>query len=180
MTQDLVDRLNSQVEKQIHGPQREQILKQLEQDPSADSLAQFTYNTIVAIDNQASSRGAPLDIDVLLGVATETFDILIEILEAMGVQFNPDEMRDEALIKLIMLHMKAVENDPEEKAAAQELLMQLTQDGTMGASMDYIGNKASANTEEMINAGNQMTGPQKNPMAAGVEQGLMQPQGVPR
>jgi len=178
MTQDLVDRLNAQVERKIHGPAREKILKRLEQDPSTDALAEFVYNTIISIDKQAESRGAPVDIDVLMGVATETIDRLLEIMEAMQIEFDADEMREETLLKIVMLHMKAVEGDPEEKAAAEELLMALSADGTMQASMNHIEAKASASPEEMAQAGQAMLAPKQKPLAAGVQKGLMQPTGV--
>ena len=173
MSQELVNRLVSQVEKHIHGPQREQILSQLEQNPTADALAEVTYKTIMGIDKQAADRGAAVDIDVLLGVATETIDMLIEIMQAMGIELNVDEMREETLLKLVMLHMQAVEGDPEEKAAAEELLVALTADGTMESSMRHISEKADASTEQMQMAGQQMAEPQRKPLAAGVQQGLM-------
>jgi hypothetical protein len=175
MTQDLVDRLSAQVEQRIHGPEREKILKRLEQDPSADALAEFVYNTILSIDQQADNRGAPVDIDVLMGVATETIDRLVEILEAMAVEFDPDEMREETLLKIVMLHMKAVEGNPEEKAAAEELLLALTEDGTMQNSMDHVSGKASASDEQMAAAGQSMLAPKQKPLSAGVQKGLMQP-----
>lgn len=173
MTQDLVNRLVSQVEKHIHGPQREQLLKKLEANPTADTLAEATYNTIVAIDAQASQRGAGVSLDVLLGVATETIDMLIEIMQAMGIQLNPDEMREETLLKIVMLHMEKVGDDPEEKAAAEAVLAQMVDDGTMGESMDHIVSKADASPDEIIAAGGGPPGPQKKPMAAGIQQGLM-------
>ena len=80
-----------------------------------------------------------------------------------------------------MLHMKTVEDDPEEKAAAQELLAAMTADGTMKQSLDYVASKASASPEEMATAGQAMLGPKQKPLAAGVQKGLMQPsKGVPQ
>ena len=174
MSQELVNSLVSQVEQHLHGPAREQILGQLEQNPTADTLAEITYKTIMGVDQQASQRGAPVEIDVLLGVATETIDLLIEIMEAMGVQFKPEEMREETLIKIVLLHMQAVEGDPEEKAAAEELLAQLTSDGTMDQAMAHINKQADASPEQMQAAGQQMAAPKLNPVSAGVRQGLMQ------
>ena len=174
MTQQLVNTLVSQVEQHIHGESREQILSQLEQNPTADTLAKVTHDTIMSMDQQAEERGAPLDIEVILGVATETIDLLIEIMEAMGVDLNLDEMREETLIKLVMLHMQMVEGDPEEKAAAQEMLIALSADGTMEQSMMHINKKADASEDQMQAAGTAMAAPKPNPVAAGVRQGLMQ------
>ena len=174
MSQELVNSLVTQVEQHIHGPAREQILAQLSENPTADTMAEITHSTIMAMDQQAAERGAPLDIDVLMGVATETIDMLIEILEAMGAEVNPDEMREETLLKTVMLHMKEVEGDPEQQAAAQELLAVLGADGTLEQSMDHINQKASASKEEMQMVGQQMAAPQPKPVAAGVRQGLMQ------
>ena len=92
----------------------------------------------------------------------------------MGVKVNTDEMREETLLKTVMLHMKHVEGDPEQKAAAEELLIALSADGTMEQSMMHINEKADASTEQMAAAGQQMAAPQPKPVAAGVRQGLMQ------
>ncbi len=173
MTQDLVNRLNAQVSDQIHGPAREKILSQFEGSPDAETMAEVTYRIVIDVDSQANSRGAPLGIDVLMGVATETIDTLIEMLQAMGVTLNEDEMREETLIRVVMLHGESVKDDPEEKAAAQELLAQLTDDGTIQGAMNHIGEKADKTPEEIMAAGQQMAGPQQNPLAAGVQQGLM-------
>ena len=174
MTQQLVDSLITQVEQHIHGQAREDILARLSENPTADTMAEVTHTTIMEMDRQAADRGAPLDIDVLMGVATETIDMLIEILEAMGVKVNVEEMREETLLKTVMLHMKHVEGDPEQKAAAEELLIALSADGTMEQSMMHINKKADASTEQMAAAGAQMASPQPKPVAAGVRQGLMQ------
>lgn len=171
--QELVTSLVKQVEQHIHGRAREEILAKLEQSPTADTMAQIVYDLVMLMDQQASTRGAPLGVDVLMGVATETIDMLIEIMEAMGIKPNVDELREETLIKIILLHMKAVEDDPEEKAAAQELLAELTSDGTMDQVMDHIGQRANMSSEQMQMAGQSMAGPRQNPVAAGVRQGLM-------
>ena len=174
MTQALVDKLVSQVERHIHGRGRDEILQKLEQNPTADTVAEVTHTTIMDIDTQAAQRGAPLDIEVLLGVATEIIDMLIEIMDAMGIQAVADELREESLIKVALLHMKTVEGDPEQVAAAEEMLATLVQDGTMDMSLNHISEKASAEEGQMRAAGRQMAGPSRNPISAGVERGLMQ------
>ena len=174
MSQDLVNRLVSQVEKTLHGPAREQILGQLEQNPTADAVAEITYQIVTGLEGQAEQGGAPVELDILMGVATETIDMLVEIMEAMGIKLNPEEMGEESLMKMVLLHMKAVEGDPEQKAAAQELLASLAEDGTVDETMAHINGKASASPEEMQAAGAQMGAPQRKPVAAAVQQGLME------
>ncbi len=173
MSQQLVDSLNKQVEQKIHGEGRDQILAQLEQDPTAKTLGTVTYEVVMAVDTQAAERGAPVDLDVLMGVATETIDMLIEIMQAMGIELVPAEMQEEALLNLVMLHMQAVEGDPEQKAAAEELLIALDADGTLDSSMEHINEKADASPEQMAQAGLSMGAPKQKPLAAGVKQGLM-------
>ena len=174
MSQQLVDSLNKQVEQHLHGKAREGILAQLEQAPTPDTMAQIVYELMSLMAQQAEGRGAGLEIEVLMGVATEAIDILIEILEAMGQAGNPDELREETLIKVLLIHMAEVENDPEEKAAAQELLAEITGDGTLQSTMDHINSKAGASPEQMQQAGAAMVQPQQKPLAAGVQRGLMQ------
>lgn len=173
MSQAQVDKLNKQVEQHIHGRKREQILDQFSRNPTADAVASITYDLIRKMDEQASQRNSPLELDVLMGVATETIDILVEIMEAMGINMDPNEMREEALMKMVLLHMQFVEDDPEEKAAAQELLMALQEGGEFDQGMEYIQKRASASPEELQAAGAAMVSPQQTPMAAGVQQGLM-------
>ena len=71
--------------------------------------------------------------------------------------------------------METIGDDPQQKAAAQELLKELVDDGTMGSAMNYIGEKADTSVGEMGTAGQQMAGPQQTPLAAGVQRGLMNP-----
>ena len=174
MSQELVNGLVSQIEKQLHGPKREQVLSTLEQNPTADTMAEIVHTIIMDIDTKAADRKTPLDLDVLMGLATETIDMLIEILEAMGVQINADEMREETLLKIVLLHMKSVEGDPEAMAGAQELVEAMTADGSMEDSMKHIAGKEGVNPEQMQATGTAMAGPQQKPLAAGVQQGLMQ------
>lgn len=175
MSQHIVNRLIKQVERLLHGAKREQILRQLEENPTADNLAQTTYDLVISMDQQASQGGASLGIDVLLAVAVEIIDLLLEMLEAMGIKFKPDEMREESLIKLVMLHMQAVEGDPEEQAAARELLEEMMADGSVDQTMEHINQVSDASPKQMRTAAQQMTAPRRKPIAAGVEQGLMQP-----
>jgi len=177
MSQELVNSLNKQVEQHIHGQGREEILAQLEQSPTPDTIAKITHDLIMMMDGQASQRGAPLEMDVIMGVATETIDILVEILEAMGqAQGDPEDIREETLIKTLLLHMETIGDDPEEKAAAQQLLQGLMADGSVDMAMKHINSKADASPEQMQAAGAAMIAPQQTPVAAGVRQGLMDQQ----
>lgn len=174
--QELVDSLILQTENHLHGPARPKILKQLQKNPTADAVAAITYEIITGMDEQIASKGAPLELDVIMAVATETIDILLEIMEAMGMKINVEEMREESLLKMVLLHMQVVEKrgDPEEKAAAEEMLAVMTADGTMEEGMKYVQSRASMSPEQMQQMGQQMAAPKQNPMAAGVQQGLMQ------
>ena len=174
--QALVDSLNKQVEQHIHGPGRERILSLLQRNPTADAVASITYEMIMDMDQQAVENAAPLGMDIILAVATETIDMILEIMEAMGTQINPDEMRNESLLKIALLHMQQVEQggDPQEIEAAKAMLSALGESGMVGEAMNHINSKADARPEQMQAAGMQMIAPKQNPMAAGVQQGLMQ------
>ena len=169
-----INQIVTKVEQYIHGAAREQIISQLEQNPTAKAVAAITYKIVIGADEQATQKGVSLELDILMAVATEAIDMLIEIMEAMGAKFNADEMREESLLQLVILHMEQVGDDPEEKAAAEEMLAVLTEDGTMQKSMEHIDSKADASSEQMLAAGQQMVAPQKKPVAAGVQRGLME------
>ena len=174
--QALIDNLNKQIEQHIHGPAREKTLSQLQRNPTAQAVAAITYEIIMEMDSQAAARKAPLEMDVVLAVATETIDMLLEIMVAMGIQIKMDEMREESLLKLSLIHMKEVEDrgDPEEIEAAKAMLAALGEEGLIDQSMQHINSRASASPEEMQVAGQRMMAPKQTPMAAGVQQGLMQ------
>lgn len=176
--EELTERLISQVEQHIHNRGRDEIVEQLQAEPTAQTVGQITYDLIMAMDEQAKQRGAPIDLEVLLPVATETIDMLVEIMEAMGTKEDLQTLREEAMMALVMIHMKAVEDDPEAKAAARELMQALADEGMFAEGMGYIEKRADADPDEMRARGQQMAAemaPKQNPVAAGVQQGLMQP-----
>lgn len=168
MTQQLVNHLNKQVEQHIHGEGRDQILQALEQKPDADGMAEIAYSLVRMMAEQAEGEGTPLELDVLMGVVTETIDTLIEILVAMGQAEDSDELREETLIKVMLLHMRAVENDPEEVIAAQEILEELQGDGSMDQIAAHLQERGAMPQQQP------QPGPRQNPLAAGVQQGLME------
>jgi len=176
MSQELVDSLNKQVEQYIHGTAREEILAQLEQNPTTDTMAQIVHDLIMGLAETANSRGAPVELDIILAVATEAIDILAEIIEAMGAPEpeGPDALREETLVKIVILHMESVQDDPEEKAAAMEMLQELTADGSVDEAMGYVQKRTQMTAEQMRAQGEGMVAPKMNPLSEGVQKGLMQ------
>ena len=170
MTQQIVNQLVAEVEKQLHGPMREQMLQKLEASPTADTVAEAAHNTVMAIDG---SSDAPIELDILLAVVTETIDMMVEVMEAMGIEMNSEEMREEALMKVIILHMESIGDDPEQKAVMQEILEEMMADGTLDEGMNTIASRADQSHAQMAEAGVAMAAPQQKPLAAGIKQGLM-------
>ena len=162
----------------LHGDARDQVAQSLAGagDKLAETMASITYQVVTQVAEQASGE-MDLEIDMLLGVATETIDFLIEIAQAVGAPVGDlDDLRGRVLMLTVQAHMAKVQDDPEEVAAAKELLAQMMEDGTFDQGMAYVNSKIQAEGLDPANIqaqGVRMAQPQPDPLAAGVRQGLM-------
>lgn len=164
----------------VHGDAREQIAANFADagEQLYEVMAAISYEILGQVSGQSPEA---MDIEDLFYLATETIDMLIEVAEAVGAPIGDmEEFRGKVLISVVQLHMAAVQDDPEQKAIAEELLAELTNDGTFDTGMDYVNRmieKEGGDPGEAEYQGIQMgaQGPQQDPLAQGVQQGLQQP-----
>lgn len=172
--QAIIDRISDY----IHGPARDHIVQALtgaQGEELAEQVAAMAYR-IVRESMDAVEGGEPLEIDVVLGVATETIDLLLEIVDALGVKYSPDEMREETLLRMVALHMEQVGDDPEQKAIAEQALQEMMADGTyqeaMGAAEGMM-RRSGVDPSAAVSQGEEMARGPRDPLAQGVSRGLM-------
>lgn len=179
--QHLQDQLD-QISDYLHGDAREHVAQSIAQagnEQLHEVIAAVTYEIL----GQTSESEDIHDIEDLLYLATETIDFMIEIAEAVGAAVGDlDDLRAMSLISVVELHMAAVEGDPEQRAIAEEVLAEMVNDGSFDEGAGYINEKIQQHGGDPGQAemqGIQMAqqGPQPDPLAQGVQQGLQQPQG---
>lgn len=167
-----------QISDYIHGPARDHIVQTLRSaqgEELGEQIAAMGYR-IVRESMDKAGDGGPQDIDVVLGVATETIDMLLEIVDALGIRYSPDEMREETLLRMVALHMEQVGDDPEQKAIAEQALQEMMADGTYQEAMsaaEGMMRRSGVDPSAAVSQGEEMARGPRDPLAQGVSRGLM-------
>lgn len=179
---DLMQTLSDGISDYLHGPARDHLATAMSADEGVleDTVAATAYQTLTEVSKQiAQMDPSMVTIDILIPLATETIDYLIEIAQAVGADIpDEQELREMSFMKMIEIHLSnpEVANDPEQRAIAEEYLAEMVQDGTYEEAEKYVNQKIQAeggspeDTEQMAM---QMLQPRQNPLAQGVQQGLM-------
>lgn len=164
----------------IHGPARDHIVQSFQQQTEelGETIAALAYRIVRESIDKVEGEG-PVDFDFVLAVATETIDMLIEIADALGIQYDPDKIREESLLRMTAIHMEQVGDDPEQKAIAKAALEEMMVDGTYERAMGVTQNlmqKHGANPAMAAEMGEQMVTQRQKPLSEAVSQnarGLM-------
>ena len=179
---DLMQSLSDGISDYLHGPARDHLATALSSPEGAleDTIAATAYQTLTEVSKQiAQMDPGMVTIDILMPLATETIDYLIEMAHAVGSNIpDEQELRETSFIKMIEIHLSnpEVTDDPEQRAIAEEYLAEMVQDGSYDEAERYINEKIKAEggtpeqTEQMAM---QMLQPKQDPLAQGVQQGLM-------
>jgi len=113
--------------KHIFGPGEEGVKKQLaqSQDLPAD-IGSMTFMLIDAASQQAKEAQVEIDLDMMLGAASEVIDSLLQIAEAMKLieSADDDDMREEAMMAAVNTYLTVGNPSPEDAEAAKQALAQ--------------------------------------------------------
>ena len=173
MTLDLMDWMTGKAAKQI-------VKKVRESTNQSATMAAITYKGVKSVATK-NARGAivEMDIDMLMGVATEGIDMLTEIVEASG-QIQPgsnvDRLKEDTLLKLTVMHGETIEQSPENRQAAATDLRDYMSDGGTQKAFDYMNARAAEegiNPQDMMRAGNEAVFSSRKPLEDGIKKGLM-------
>lgn len=179
----LESQLSEQISNYIHGPAREQVIESVRdgQQELGQTLAAIAYRIVrETADQLEQSDPGLLEMDLMLRLATETIDYLLEIADALGIQYDPDGVRQESLIEMVALHMEQVGDDPRQKAMAEDALNEMLADGTYQQAMreaEQMMRQQGVDPAQAAQMGEQMAMGQRNQVSQGVEQGLLDQQG---
>lgn len=176
MDKQLFSELSDRISDYIHGPAREQIVQQIDRgsDQLGETIAATAYRIVRETADQLEQvDSGMLGMKLMLKLATQTIDYLLEIADALGVKYRPRKAREEALLKMVGLHMEQIGDNPEQRAVAEQMLDQMLKDGTYQKAMGVAKRRMreeGVDPSEAARTGEQMA---QNKVAQGVQQGLM-------
>ena len=142
----------------LHSDARDQVAQAIaaKEAPLDETVAAIAYSTLVqAVDQVEATLPDIVEMDNLFYLATETIDFLLEIADAVGVEYDPTEVREKSFIELLQLHMAAMDGDPEQEEIARQMLAEMSEDGTLDEAMGYI-NQRGGDPEQMEQMAGQM------------------------
>lgn len=178
--EDAMKRISDGIAATIHGPARDKVLQTFEQDPSPKAAAGILYKPAIQAIKQAEQAGVEVEEEFIFAVVADGIDMLAEILEAMGQMEDSEqalnEFRQATLMEILMLHAEQVGDDPDQREAAQQALALYAEDGTLEQVIGDVESQAKGagmDPEQLRAEGQQMAAPRQNPVAEGVQQGLM-------
>lgn len=127
--------------KHIFGQGEAGIRKQLEasQDMPRD-IGSLAYTMVGAAAAQAEDAGREIDLDMVMGVAAEVIDSIMQLGEAIGVieDADDDDLRGEAMMRAVEAYIMSGEASPEEQEAARQMLAQMSEDGEFDEAQGYV------------------------------------------
>lgn len=179
----------------IHGKGSNEIVKSLENSTdTAATMAAISYKVVKGVaDKRAKSAQVEMDMDMLMGVATEVIDMTTEVAQAAEQIIpgtNQTQLKEDTLLRLTALHGEQLEGEggfaPEMKEAAKTDMRDYMSDGGTQKGFDYINARAAEeglNPKDMMRAGNEAALGSKRPLSEAITNslrgGLMSGLGTP-
>jgi hypothetical protein len=106
-------------------------------DQVARVLGELTFALVWEAAKQAEAAQRELDMDMLMGVATEVIDDISELMTAHGMQIT-DQMKHDALMYANQIYVENSNPTDEERAAAKQTLADQRQVGEVDKAVSYV------------------------------------------
>lgn len=131
----------------VYGPGEKGIVEGLMQaDDRGRVMGEMVFALVQEAAKQAEDAGRELDMDILMGVATELIDDITELLAAHGTELT-DKEREYALLYAQQLYVESYNPAPEEREAAKAQLAEFYKDGSVHQTAAYVQKRG---TEEGV------------------------------
>lgn len=196
---ELLDQMVAEAVEYVHVRAKPEVIETLRKtDNTSATMGALTYKISRGLLERHREAGLNFEVDMNLamGLATETLDILGEVAERVNpdAAMNIDRVKQDALLHTVSLHGKQLdkEDDPRIREEAKVALRNYMADGSTDMAFNYINQRAKSdglNTNDMKRRGSQMamdsmqkSAGAKNKLAAGVQAGLAPPppvEGIP-
>lgn len=124
----------------MFGKGKADIVSQLKQAKElTQTMGEITFSLVNEAVNQAKQKGIEIDMDILMGVASEVIDSLIRMVQALKIPApGEQEMREQSLMVAVQSYVSTAKPGSEEQAAAQQLLSMMHNDGTTDAAAGQL------------------------------------------
>lgn len=99
----------------------------------SQTIGEIAFTLVQSAVEQVKQAGQEqaMDMDLLFGVAAETIDSLIRMVQALHLQAKPEnELREQAMIVAVQSYLQTAKPGSDEQAAAQQMLAQMHANGT--------------------------------------------------
>jgi hypothetical protein len=151
----------------LMGKARDATVKKLRKAKNvAREAGLLTFHYVQMAAHQAEDAGREIDLDMMLGVATEIAETLMKMATAAKVKVaDPEQFMAEAVLTAVQAYVASVPPGSEEQEAAKGMLAQMQADGTVeqGATeLKRLGQKMGVDPF----AGAQQEQPQQPPSGA--------------
>lgn len=134
--------------KHIYGKGEAGIVELLSKTQPADMgrvLGEVVFSLVREAAKQATHAGRDVGVDILMGVATEVIDDIVELMDAHGVTIS-DNDKQFALMYAQHLYQQLLGTPSEDdRNAAKQALAQSRQDGTLDTAVSYVQQKGMEN-----------------------------------
>lgn len=101
------------------------------------ALGEITFALVHEAAKQAEEAGRYLDMDILMGVATEVLDDLADLCNASGISVT-DQNKQDALLVSSRLYSQTVDPSDENREAAKADLAEQKRSGEVDRAVEYI------------------------------------------
>lgn len=169
----------------IHGKGAESINGLLSKSTdTAKTMSTIAYKIVRSVaEKHKATAQIEMDMDMMMGVTTETIDMITEVAEA-GSQFMPgtnvEQLKEDTLLRVSVLHGQQLEGtegfaEDMQVQAATDLRDYMSDGGTQKA-FDYVNDRAKTeglNPNDMMRAGNEAVFGTRTPLEDAMKQGLM-------
>lgn len=193
MVQDLIDGISNY----YHGPARDHVSQSLAnagEEALVDTISAMAYQTLTQVSGQVGKADPnAVTIDLMMILAQYAIDYLIQIAGAVGVTYQGQELvvpedeevevspavqeiREDAMFRMVEIHMAKIGDDPEQKALAEEMFAEYLEDGTFEEAADYVATRMEArgmDPSTVAPGAAKLLQPRPNQLAAGIQQGLI-------
>lgn len=120
-------------------------------------IGEMVFAMVQEVAHQAEGKGAELDYDMLIGVATEVIDDVTELAEANGVTV-PQDQREFALLYAQQLYVENQKPSDDQREAARQDLAVMKGEGMVDEATSYVQMRGTENGTDPFDVAG-MSGP---------------------
>lgn len=154
--------------KYVFGPGEQGIVDAMQKaDQPGRVLGEVVFSLVQEAAKQAKSQNNDLNMDILMGVATELIDDITELMHAHGMDIQQKD-REFALLYAQQLYVQNYNPTADDREAAKAQLGQYQQDGSVDTAVKYVQQRGAEAGTDPFGVG---------AMPGGDQPGMMQQQG---